>query len=139
MRRIHTTNYFNTLILPAADCPATQSTAPPLTDKVSVARMQYEMVVANPYQHTSDDVLFDIYVHRNDIAASARAAAHETFFAKGLACFRASPLSKRYGWVVHFNEEGKMALIEQQSPPHLQLASDPNLKTFHAMRTTRRL
>ncbi|WP_342481620.1 DUF6157 family protein [Paenibacillus sp. FSL L8-0340] len=37
-------------------------------------------------------------------------------FSKSNPCLRASMLSKRYGWGMHFNDEGKIALYAKASP-----------------------
>jgi hypothetical protein len=108
----HTTNYFNTFIEIAEDCPIDQAEIPPLKgDAKSVANLQFEMINKNPYKFSSDDVLFQVFVDRKEILKEEIATARKAFFSKGQACFRASPLTKRYAWGIHSNSEGKIALI----------------------------
>src|SRR5687768_16505488 len=108
--KVHTTNYNNTFIEIAADCPAITGEMPPVKASKSVANLQFDMVYENPYKYTSDDVLFEVYAERNEIPKSERKHAREVFFSKGQPCFRASPLTKRYGWGVHNDANGKMAI-----------------------------
>src|SRR5690349_18885152 len=114
---MHTTNYFNTFIEVAEDCPVTASQIPPdNVGKKTIAGLQFEIVNKNPYQFTSDDVLFQVYALRNEITKGEMAKERELFFSKGQACFRSSPLGKRYGWGVHSNEKGKIAIYPVESP-----------------------
>ena len=81
---LHTTNYTNTFIEVAEDCPAMQGEVPPLNDKSkSVARLQYEILSNHPYQFTSDDVLFRVYAEQNDLSKSEMKAATIKIFFKG--------------------------------------------------------
>lgn len=98
--KIHTTNYINTFIAIADDCPEKFGVVPPSKgDNKSVANYQFDMVYNNPYKYTSDEVFFEIYAIRNEIPENELSSAKEAFFSKGQPCFRASPLTKRYGWV----------------------------------------
>ena len=133
--KCHTTNYFNTFIIVADDCPATKGEIPPGTGlKDTVAGIQYDLISKNPYRFTSDEVLLRVYMKRNSIGDENHAGAKELFFSKGQACFRSSPLTKRYGWGIHFNDEGKMALYGSETEPYGKLAGDPNLTALKALR-----
>ncbi len=137
--KIHTTNYQHTFIEVAEDCPVNQGEQPPSRgDKKTVANWQYEMLVNHPYHFTSDEVLFQIYAERNDLTEEALEAAHSQFFSKGQPCFRSSPLTKRYGWGVHYDAEGKMALYGMQSEAYQRFSEDPDLKVVKAMRSKRK-
>lgn len=93
---MHTTNYTDTLILPAPDTRAESATAPP-SGKGTVAELQYERLADTDYTWTSDDLLFDVHCARKGIPESDRAAERERFFGKGQPCLRTSPLAKTYG------------------------------------------
>jgi hypothetical protein len=43
---------------------------------------------------------------------------------KGHPHLHVSPLAKRYGWGIHNNAEGKIALIAVESPEYAQLLND---------------
>jgi len=136
--KVHTTNYTDTFIQVADDCPAAKGETPPQKGKArSVANIQFDMLHDHPYQYTSDDVLFQVYAEKNHIPEKEKKTAREAFFSKGQPCFRASPLTKRYGWGVHSNHEGKIALYGCESEEYRRLSSDPKLKTVKAMKSAR--
>lgn len=128
---MHTTNYVSTFIVVAPDTTATVATVP---DKPgTVATLQYEMLAAKPYAMTSDDLLFAVYAARNDVKPSK--ATREAFFAKPQACLRASPLPKTYGFGLHHDAKGRVALVPMESARYADLSDDPHVKTVAAMRS----
>lgn len=132
------TNYFNTLIEIAEDCAATVGEVPPVRgDKKSVANLQFEMVYEHPYEFTSDDVLFSVFATRKGIAKEEWEQQRQLFFSKGQPCFRASPLTKRYGWGVHSNDEGKIALNGVESEEYQRFVADESVIKRQAMRSKR--
>lgn len=136
--KVHTTNYQNTLIAIADDCPNKEGEVPPIKgDKKTAANLQFEMLIDAPYKFTSDDVLFETYAIRNGISPKDRKEAREAFFSKGQPCFRASPLTKRYGWGVHANEEGRIAIYPSGSEEYKKLSHDKNIQVVKAMRTSK--
>lgn len=136
--KTHTTNYTDTFIQVADDCPVMSGQVPPLKgDTKTVANLQFDLAKANPYKFTSDDILFQVYATRNDLAESEYTEAREKFFSKGQPCFRASPLTKRYGWGVHCNQEGKMALFGCDTLEYKKLSEDTSLKIVKAMKTSK--
>jgi hypothetical protein len=133
---LHTTNYTSTFIAVAEDCPAPAGEIPPVKgDAKTIAGRQFELISQHPYRFTSDDVLFRIFAERNDLAKTAYAAAREIFFSKGQPCFRASPLTKRYGWGVHSDAAGKIAVYGVETDAYRKLAADKNLTVVKAMRS----
>jgi hypothetical protein len=138
---MHTTNYYDTFIQVAEDCPVTNGEIPALkgNDK-TIANLHFEMVIDNPYKYTSDDVIFHAYAIKNSISGKAALdAAREAFFSKGQACFRASPLTKRYAWGVHSNAEGKIAIYAADSKEYKQFSKDKTIKQLKAMRSKKAL
>lgn len=136
--KTHTTNYFNTFIEIAEDTKVTCGTIPPSkNDKKTIAELQYQLIAKQPYVYSSDDVLFQVFADRNDLTSSELAAAKATFFSKGQACFRASPLTKSYGFGVHSNSEGKIALFPCESEAYQQFLDDPAIKKVKAMKSKR--
>lgn len=134
---MHSTNYSNTLIEIAEDCPAKAGEIPPIKNKKSVANLQYELLVNQPYQFTSDEVLFSVFATRKAIPEEDLEAQKTQFFSKGQACFRASPLTKRYGWGVHADKVGKIALLGAASDAYQALKADPSVQKKKAMRSKR--
>lgn len=132
-----TTNYTDTLIEVAEDCPAVAGEVPPAGVKRTVASLQYELIADHPYRYTSDDVLFEVYALRHAITAEARTAEREAFFAKDQPCLGSSPLGKRYGWGIHHDQDGRVALVPSGSPQYHALAGDGSLRHVEAMRSQR--
>jgi hypothetical protein len=136
--KIHTTNYTNTFIEVADDCPASTGAKPPIKgDSKTIANMQFDILEKNPYKYTSDDVLFQVYAERNELPKEEREKAREQFFSKGQPCFRASPLTKRYGWGVHCDANGKIALYGYGSAEYKRLSADKKLQVIKAMKSQR--
>ncbi|MGX7196510.1 DUF6157 family protein [Enterococcus olivae] len=125
--KIHTTNYYDTFIEVPEDCPITTAELPPVRKNATVARKQYELLVGNPYHFTSDDVLYATTAEHKGIS-------RELFFSKGQACFRASPLVKRYGWGIHCDEKGKIALYALESSEYQQFVEDDSLTHIRSLR-----
>ncbi len=139
----HTTNYFDTFITVAPDSAAVESSEPPHRDEPSVAERTFRMISEAPYIHTSDDVIFGVWADRRDIPESEREDAREQFFSKGQACLRSSDLGKRYGWGIHSDAAGRVALVPMDSPEYEQLAGGrttdgTTLTVTQAMRSTRK-
>ncbi|KAA3643289.1 MAG: hypothetical protein DWQ07_22505 [Chloroflexi bacterium] len=135
---METTNYFNTLIEVAEDCPIDHAEVPQERGgKKTIALLQYEIIAANPYKYTSDDVIFQVHADRKDIPQSQRVAEREKFFSKGQPCLRSSPLTKRYGWGVHSNADGKIAPYAMESQEYKDMAQTEDIKSLKAMRSKR--
>jgi len=136
--KVHTTNYSDTFIAVADDCPAASGEIPPTKNGVrTAASIQFDILSRNPYKFTSDDVLFQVYAERNDLTASELQTARTQFFSKGQPCFRASPLLKRYGWGIHSDNEGKIALFGCETPEYKTLSTAKNLKILKAMKSSK--
>lgn len=136
--KIHTTNEENTFIEKAADCPAPSGEIPPVKgDKKTVANIHFDMLNGHPYQYTSDDVIFGTYAQKNELTDREIPAAREQFFSKGQPCMRTSPLTKRYGWGVHCDKTGHIALVDSGSEAYEKFSQDKSLKIVKAMRSSK--
>ena len=133
--KIFSTNYHNAFIEIAEDCPADSGEIPPVKKTVkTIAAIQYELLHNNPYKFTSDDILFQCYLIKNEIQEKKSEKLREEFFSRGQPCFRASPLTKRYGWGIHYNGEGKMALYGCETAEYKAFSKDTTVKKLQAMR-----
>lgn len=137
--KIHTTNYSDTFIEVAEDCSVFSGTVPVAKNgKRTVAVAQYEMMARNPYKYTSDDVLFMLYAEKNDLAESECPEARVRLFSKGQPCLRTSPLAKQFGWGIHHNYEGKVALYGIESEEYQTFLNDSRIKKVKAMRMSKK-
>ena len=50
---------------------------------------------------------------------------------------RTSPLAKTYGWGLHFNDRGRIALVSVGTPLYERFAKDPGVARKRAMRNKR--
>lgn len=135
--KVRTTNYFDTFIEVAEDTKTDQGTKPPPKTKKTVAEMQYDMIANNPYKYTSDDVFFQVFANRKDLTKDEHEQARKQFFSKGQPCFRASPLTKTYGFGVHSDNKGKIALFGMETPEYQKLLTDTNIKKVKAMKSSK--
>ncbi|MBL8122421.1 hypothetical protein JNM87_06785 [Candidatus Saccharibacteria bacterium] len=126
----HTTNYFNTFIAVAEDCPVTTSEVPPTKEPASAAQIEFAMLDSKPYCYTSDEVLYAANGKR-------RGLSQVDFFSKGQPCFRSSPLTRRYGWGIHADADGKLAIYPVDSAEYKRLVSNSDIKQLKAMRSKR--
>ena len=141
-RSLHSTNYSDTFIQVADDCAAAVGVVPPdRAGKPTAAGLQYAMITSAPYGYTTDDVLFATSGVGRSLGSNAtakqRKEAREAFFSKGQACMRASALGKQFGWGVHADNEGRVAVYSIASKRYRELAQDPGTKQVKAMRSKR--
>lgn len=134
---MHTTNYYDTFIEVAEDCPVEAAQEPPVVMNATIAALHYELIAAAPYTRTSDDVIFETHARRAGIPDDERDAARAAFFAKGQPCLRSSPLGKRYGWGVHSDADGRVAVYPVESDEYRRLAGDPAVAHTRALRSRR--
>ena len=133
-----TTNYHQTFISVAEDCRAVAGEVPPRKDgPPTVASLQHELLSAAPYTMTSDDLLFEVFARRNAVPDAERAEARATFFSRSQACLRASPLAKTYGWGIHHDADGRVAIYAMESPEYRALQVDAAVKQLRAVRSRR--
>lgn len=131
-------NYYDTFIQVAEDCPVSEAIVPKAKgESRTIPVIQYEMLSNHPYRFTQEDVLFEVFAERNQISEQERAAAREKFFSKGQPCLRTSSLGKRYGWGVHHDAQGKVAIYAVESEEYVKLMNDRDLAQCKAMRSKR--
>jgi hypothetical protein len=133
-----TTNYQDTFIAIAEDCPVKAAQIPPQNNgEKTIAGIQYEMIHSNPYKYTSDDVIFSVYATKNNIPKDMLNKERDKFFSKGQPCMRSSPLAKRYGWGIHSDADGKIAIYAIESNEYKKLCIDKTLEHKKAMKSKR--
>jgi hypothetical protein len=131
-------NYYDTLIEVADDCPATEAQIPRARGaKKTKAVVEYELLVKHPYKYTEEDIAFETYAALHDIPKAIRLAERKKFLSKGHPHLRASALAKRYGWGIHNNAEGRIALVAVESPAYKKLIDDRRIMKVKAFRSRR--
>jgi Family of unknown function (DUF6157) len=131
-------NYYDTLIEVADDCPATTGQVPQArSGQKTKASVEYELLVKRPYTYTEEDIAFEVYAVLHDLPKAGRPKEREKILSKGHPHLRVSALAIRYGWGIHNNAEGKVALIAVESPEYKQLMKDPRTTKIKAFRSKR--
>jgi hypothetical protein len=131
-------NYYDTLIEVADDCPATRGQVPQARGgRKTKAVVEYELLVKRPYMYTEEDVAFEVYAVLHDIPKATRPKEREKFLSKGHPHLRVSALAKRYGWGIHNDADGKVALVAVESPKYKRLIKDPRTTKVKAFRSSR--
>lgn len=115
-------DYVNTFIAVAPDSTAPTGIVPPERGgKATVASRTWELIATEPYRHTSGDVIFTVFAERAGIPDADRPAAREEYYRIGRPCLRSSDLGKRYGWGVHADADGRVAVYPVGSPEYQAL------------------
>jgi hypothetical protein len=136
-------NYHDTFIQVAPDCPVSEALVPTgKREARSIPQIEYELLAAHPYTFTQEELLFAVHVRRQGISqtelTSRRAALWEEFFGKSRACLRASMLPKKYGWGLHFDAQGRIALVAVESKEYRGFRAGKGVRTvLTAMRNKR--
>lgn len=130
---MHTTNYRSTFITIAPDSAAKTGTAPPKAD--TIAGRQYALLHEQPYVLTSDDLLYRVHVMKNGLPDTAETRAE--YFAAPKACLRTSPLAKQFGWGIHHDGDGRLAIFGVESLDYARLSASGDAKVRPAVRNKR--
>ena len=135
-------NYYNAFILVARDSTASHATLPLVRGAAkSIPALEHELLSKHSYTYTQEELQFAVHVRREDISETKAKAKHKQLwaqlFSKPRACLRGSSLSKKYGWGLHFDSEGKIALVAVESKDYQKFGKAKNLKVMPALRSKR--
>lgn len=132
-------SYKNTLITIPEDSKVSSAKVPVIrNEKPTIAYIEHDLINNNPYKFTQEDVQFKTYLIKNQMEAENAAELREQFFSKSKACFRASPLVKNYGWGIHYNNQGKIAIYDVNSEMYNQLLKQDDITKLKGMRSKRK-
>jgi hypothetical protein len=138
-------NYYDTFITVSTDCPAESGMVPP--DKKSgktKPAIEFELVANQPYVYTQKELLYEVHIRHKNISEEELSARGtqiwDEFFQKPMPCLRASMLPKKYGWGIHFNTTGKLALVPMESPEYQRFIEGDHgsVKLLAAMRNNKK-
>jgi hypothetical protein len=115
------------LILVAEDCKVDRAKPPPYGggDK-TIARHYYEVLIENPYRYTEEEARHEVHFVRRG-RRDLKLPSYN---------IKRSPLVQRYGWGIHRNSEGKLALVPRESDTYRQLKD--SIKTTKGWRRRRK-
>lgn len=132
---IHSTNYYNSFIEVADDTTSKYGTQPPVKNKKTSAEIQYELIANHPYKYTSDDVFFLVFAIKNNLSKADYKNAREEFYSRGRPCLRTSALTKTYGYGIHCDHNGKVALYGMETNEYRNFISNSAIKKVKALRS----
>ena len=134
----------DTFVLVAPDSARAAAALPAVkAGKDTIAVIQHELLSAQPYTYTLEHLIFATHLRRHDLtedtAASQVDAIGALLFAKPYACMRASPLPKQFGWGVHYDHAGRLAIYPVESQEYARFAAGdvPGVTVVAAMRAKR--
>ena len=78
---------------------------------------------------------FQVFADKNDLIQNEYKEEREKYFSKGQPCFRASPLTKRYGWGVHHDQDGRIAIYGAESSGYQEFLNNKDIVVVKAMRS----
>lgn len=122
--------YINTLIQVAPDCPRKKGTPPvSATKSLTTLEVRYDVLNNNPYKFTYDEFLREVFINR-----LGRDEADLNFDSRTL---RRSRLCKQWGWGIHGDEFGRLALVGCETPRYKQLQNHSKIKKINCSRNRR--
>ena len=135
-------NYINTFIAVSPDTKAKVGSVPlARAGKRSIAQIEYELIASHPYELTQEEIQFSVHVERTGVTPAQlkakRSELWSAFFSKPTACMRTSALARSYGWGLHFDSKGRVALVPMESPKYQKLSGSPSIEQTRAMRSKR--
>lgn len=134
----------DTFIKVAPDSPAMYSVIPVSRgEQKTVPVIQYELLTASPYSFTLNELIFEVFVQHKNISSTnleqRRDELWNEIFRQPQPCMRTSSLPKKYGWGVHYDHAGKIALhaLESEMYQHLSNFGEGVTEVKFALRSKR--
>lgn len=133
-------SYTDTFITVSPDSPVTASARPPLKGGAKTKPLlEYELLSAHPYGFTEKELIYQVHVQHKGITEEEQqereGEIREGLFAKSHPCMRASMLPKKYGYGVHYDHEGKIAIYGVETSRYRALAEgEAGVRVIAAMR-----
>jgi hypothetical protein len=112
-------DYTSTFITVAPDTSAVAGVEPTGT---TIAATTFSLIASAPYALRSSDGIFPVWASRHDVDP-ASADEWATFYSRSHACLRSSDLGKRYGWGIHADADGRLAVYAVGSATYEALAA----------------
>lgn len=135
----------DTFVQVSQDCPVTESVVPTSKKnaKPPIHMIQFELLSASPYRYTMEDLIYEVHIRHKEIPAE-QVEQHgdrirAELFQKSHPCMRASMLPKKFGWGVHYDSEGKLALYGMETEQYRKYVAGTSERptVVYAMRKKR--
>ncbi|RAU97905.1 DUF6157 family protein [Paenibacillus sp. YN15] len=113
-------SYTNTFITVSPDCPVSSSVRPqPKGGAKTKPLLEYELLSAHPYCFTEKELIYQVHVRHQRVTEvelrEREGEIRQKLFAKSHPCMRASMLPKKYGYGIHYDHEGKIAIYGMET------------------------
>jgi len=115
--------YHEELIEVAEDCPVKCAIEPPVGDPKTIARIGYEVLIENPYKFTEREFFKEVHFERRQML-NLKVESYN---------IKRSLIVRAYGWGIHRNQDGKLALVPMESAQYKELQE--SIKTTKSYRT----
>lgn len=123
-------SYTNAFITLAPDCPITVGQVP--RQPMSIAGLEHALLLGFPYRYTSPDLIFEVQQRHKNVQDAELPAFRAWLLAKLRPCMRLSMLPKRWGWGIHFDELGRMAIYGAETSDYRHFAKRLDLRVMSA-------
>jgi hypothetical protein len=135
-------SYINSFIAISEDSSVEHSIIPqPRGERIPIHLLQYNLLSQHPYLYDHFSLIFEIFLIQKGVSPQIneeeRKQLWNELFSKGHPCMRASALVKQYGFGVHYDKNGKMALFPVESDEYKQFLADPAIHKINGMRKSR--
>ena len=136
-------DYTSTFIAVAPDSDRPTAVEPlPRGEAPTIASATFSLIASAPYTLRSSDVIFRVWASRHEVDP-ASADEWAAFYSTSHACLRSSDLGKRYGWGIHADADGRLAVYPVGSSEYDALAAGTGpdgspVTVTAAMRSSRR-
>ncbi len=131
-------SYVNTFICISEDCPVETGVVPQSNRQPKpIHLLQYELITQSPYTYTHEELLLEVNRRRDAVADDELEAYRIRLFEKKHPCLRASMLAKKYGWGIHYNEQGQIAIYAAGTAEYTAWLEDSGTTVVRAMRNSR--
>jgi Family of unknown function (DUF6157) len=104
---------------------------------MSIAGLEHALLIEAPYQYTCEELILNVHRYHKSIDDTELDAFKSFLFAKSHPCMRLSMLTKRWGWGVHYNELGRLAIYVAETQEYHHLSTRSGLRVLAASPSSR--
>ena len=134
---MHTTDYFDTFIAVAEDCPVDAAEVPTAKSAPTIASLHHDLIAAAPYALTSDEVIFETFAIRSAIPDDERDAARGASSRRVSRVCAPRPWANATGGARTMTAKVGSPSFAVGTPEYERLAKDASLTQTRAMRSRR--
>ena len=112
------------------DCPVKKGTPPVSRKADAIAIIYYEELITNPYKYTYDELKHQVHIVRRGKKNGELKL--ENYL------IRRNQLVRDWGWGIHIDRNGKLALVGSETSKYKQLVNDPTVEKKRAYRINKK-